>query len=49
MLRRTFYHHANALLGAFMRYGVQCLDAFYSQLSRTPLKVGYIVVLYHFY
>ena len=46
MLRRTFYNHADVLLGAFMRCGVQCLDAFYSQLSRTPLKGGYIVVLH---
>jgi hypothetical protein len=37
-LRRTFYNHADVLLGAFMRCGVQCLDAFYSQLGRTPLS-----------
>jgi hypothetical protein len=46
MLRRTFYHHSDVLLGDFMRCGVQCLDAFYSQLSRTPLKGGYITVLH---
>jgi hypothetical protein len=46
MLRHTFYNHADVLLGDFMRCGVQCLDAFYSQLSRTPLKGGYVTVLH---
>jgi hypothetical protein len=46
MWRHTFYHHADVLLGDFMRCGVQCLDAFYSQMSRTPIKGGYIVVLH---
>ena len=46
MLRPTFFHHADSWLSAFMRCGVQCLDAVYSQLGRTPLKGGYIVVLH---
>ncbi len=46
MLRRTFLNNADVWLSAFMRCGVECLDAFYSQLGRTPLKGGYIVVLH---
>ena len=31
MLRQTFYQHADTLLSAFMRCGVQCLDDFFSR------------------
>jgi len=46
MFRTTFYQHAAVVLSAFMRCGVQCLDAFYSTVKGKPLKGGYIVVLH---
>lgn len=46
MLRDTFYFNAKVVLDAFMRCGVECLDAFYSELSGDSLKGGYIVVLH---
>jgi hypothetical protein len=39
-LRHTFYNYSDGLLGDFMRCGVQCLDAFYSQMSRNPQWIG---------
>jgi hypothetical protein len=46
MFRTTFYQHAAVVLSAFMRCGVQCLDAFYSAVKGKPLQGGYIVVLH---
>jgi hypothetical protein len=45
MLRKTFYHHADVMLSAFMRCGVRCLDDFFSRVSGKALQGGYIVVL----
>ena len=45
VFRNTFYHNAKPLLGELMRCGVRCLDDFFSQVSRQPLKGGYIVVV----
>ncbi len=44
-LRTLFYQHADTLLSAFMKCGVQCLDDFFSTVSGKPLKGGYIVVV----
>jgi hypothetical protein len=44
-LRTPFYQHADTLLSAFMKCGVQCLDDFLSTVSGKPLKGGYIVVI----
>jgi hypothetical protein len=46
MCRTTFYQHAAVVLSAFMRWGVQCLDDFYSAVKGKPLQGGYIVVLH---
>jgi Putative transposase len=46
MFRTTFYQHAAVVLSAFMRCGVQCLDAFDSAVKSQPLQGGYIVVLH---
>ena len=46
MLRDTFYYHSSTLLSELMRCGVRCMDEFFSDLSRQPLKGGYIVVLH---
>jgi hypothetical protein len=45
ILRKTFYQHAPDVLSAFMRCGVTCLDDFFSRVSGTLLKGGYIVVI----
>ena len=45
ILRKTFYYHAQELLGALFRCGVKCLDNFFSCISKKELKGGYIVVL----
>jgi hypothetical protein len=44
MFRTTFYHHAAVVLSALMRCGVQCLDAFYSEVRGKALRGGDIVV-----
>jgi hypothetical protein len=44
-LRTPFYQHADTLLSAFMKCGVQCLDDFFSTVSGKTLKGGYIVVI----
>ena len=46
MFRTTFYQHAAVVLRAFMRCGVQGLDAFYSAVQGKPLRGGSIVVLH---
>ncbi len=45
VLRKTFYDHAQELLGPLFRCGQECLDDFFSCISRKTLKGGYIVVL----
>jgi hypothetical protein len=45
LLRKTFYNHAQELLGPLFRCGQECLDDFFSCISRKKLKGGYIVVL----
>ena len=45
VLRPPFYQNAQALLSPLMRCGVRCLNDFFSQVSRQPLKGGYIVVI----
>jgi Putative transposase/Transposase zinc-binding domain len=45
VLRTPFYQHADALLSAWMRCGVRCLDAFFSTVAQQELKGGYIVVV----
>ena len=45
VFRTPFYRNAQELLSALMRCGVRCLDDFFSQVSRQPLKGGYIVVV----
>ena len=45
VLRKVFYNNQEALLGAFIRCGVRCLDDFFSFTSGKELKGGYIVVL----
>ena len=42
----TFYHHSSTLMSEFMRCSVRCMDEFFGDLSRQPLKGGYIVVLH---
>jgi hypothetical protein len=44
MFRTTFYHNAPVLLSALMRGGVQCMDAFLSEVRGKALRGGYIVV-----
>lgn len=44
-LRKTFYHHAEELMGSFMGCGVRCLDDFFSRVSRKDVEGGYMVVL----
>lgn len=44
-LRKTFYNHAEELLGRLMACGVRCLDDFFSNVSRKDIRGGYIVVL----
>jgi hypothetical protein len=44
-LRTSFYQHAEALLSAFMRCGVRCLDDFFSTVAQKELQGGYIVVV----
>ncbi len=46
MFRTTFYQNAAVVLSAFMRWGAQCLDDFYSTVRGKPLKGGYITVLH---
>jgi hypothetical protein len=46
MFRTTFYQNAAALLSAFMRCGVQCMDDFLSTVRGKALQGGYIVVLH---
>ncbi len=43
-LRPVFYNHPE-LLGSLFRCGVNCLDDFFSCVSRKELKGGYIIVL----
>lgn len=45
VLRETFYNHAEELLSSLFRCGVNCLDDFFSCVSREEIKSGYIVVL----
>ena len=45
ILRETFYNHGQELLGPLFRSGVECLDDFFSCVSRKSLRGGYIVVL----
>jgi hypothetical protein len=45
VLRVPVYQNAEVLLSELMRCGVKCLDDFFSQVSRKPLKGGYIVVV----
>lgn len=45
VFREIFYRNAQKLLGPLFRCGVECLDDFYSSVSRKKLKGGYIVVL----
>jgi len=44
-IRKTFYNHAEELLGKLMSSGVKCLDDFFSRVSRKEIRGGYIVVL----
>ncbi len=44
-LSTPFYQHADTLLSAFMKCGVQCFDDFFSTVSGKTLKGGYIVVI----
>jgi hypothetical protein len=46
MFRTTFYHNAAVLLSALMRFGVQCLDDFYSEVRGKALQGGYITVIH---
>src|SRR5712691_9694700 len=46
MFRPTFYQNAAVVLNAFMRCGVQCLNAFYSTVRGKPLRGGSITVLH---
>lgn len=47
IFRKTFYNynHQEELLGSLMRCGVNCMDDFFSTVSRKGLKGGYIVIL----
>jgi hypothetical protein len=45
VFKKTFYDHAQKLLGPLCRCGVECLDDFFSCTRRKTLKGGYIVVL----
>jgi len=46
MFRTIFYQNAAVLVSALMRCGVQCLDAFYSEVRGKALRGGYITVLH---
>jgi hypothetical protein len=46
MFRTTFYQNAAAVLSAFMRCGVQCVDDVLSTVKGKALQGGYIVVLH---
>jgi len=46
MFRTTFSQNAAVVLSAFMRCGVQCLDAFYSDVRGKALRGGSITVLH---
>jgi Transposase zinc-binding domain/Putative transposase len=46
MFRTTFYHHAALVLSALRRCGVQCLDAFYSDVRGKALRGGDIAGLH---
>ena len=45
VLRTPFYQHADVLLSPFRPCGVKCLDEFFSTVSGTTLKGGYLVVV----
>jgi len=46
MFRTTFYQNAAILLSALMRCGVQCLDAFFSEVRGKALRGGSITVIH---
>src|SRR2546427_11831000 len=46
MFRTTFYQNAAVALSGFMRWGVQCLDDFYSEVRGKALRGGYITVIH---
>jgi len=46
MFRTIFYQNAAVLVSALMRCGVQCLDAFYSEVRGKTLRGGYITVIH---
>src|SRR5437588_1217416 len=46
MFRTSFYQNAAVLVSALMRCGVQCLDAFYSEVRGKTLRGGYITVIH---
>jgi hypothetical protein len=46
MFRVTFYQNAAVVLSAFMRCGVQCLDAVYRDVRGKALRGGSSTVLH---
>jgi hypothetical protein len=46
MFRTTFYQNAAVVLSAFMRWGAQGLDDFYSDVRGKTLRGGYITVIH---